>query len=112
RSLLDYSPGFSMSSEREVGGVGVLEGLKSWDPANVGPFKLLGVLGNGGFGRVYLGQGPDGQRVAVKVIKPDLAEDPEFRARFGREVSAARMGGGKVTARVVDADTGREALWR
>jgi hypothetical protein len=89
----------------------VLEGLKSWDPANVGPFKLLGVLGNGGFGRVYLGQAPDGQRVAVKVIKPDLAEDPEFRARFGREVSAARKVGGQFTARVVDADTGGEELW-
>jgi serine/threonine protein kinase len=89
----------------------VLEGLKSWDPANVGPFKLLGVLGNGGFGRVYLGQAPDGQRVAVKVIKPDLAEDPEFRARFGREVSAARKVGGKFTARVVDADTDGEELW-
>jgi hypothetical protein len=89
----------------------LLEGLKSWDPANVGPFKLLGVLGNGGFGRVYLGQGPDGQRVAVKVIKPDLAEDPEFRARFGREVSAARKVGGQFTARVVDADTGGQELW-
>ena len=89
----------------------MLEGLKSWDPANVGPFKLLGVLGNGGFGRVYLGQAPDGQRVAVKVIKPDLAEDPEFRARFGREVSAARKVGGKFTARVVDADTDGEELW-
>jgi serine/threonine protein kinase len=89
----------------------VLEGLKSWDPANVGPFKLLGVLGNGGFGRVYLGQAPDGRRVAVKVIKPDLAEDPEFRARFGREVSAARKVGGKFTARVVDADTDSEELW-
>ena len=92
-------------------GIGLLEGLKSWDPANVGPFKLLGVLGNGGFGRVYLGQGPDGQRVAVKVIKPDLAEDPEFRARFGREVSAARKVGGKFTARVVDADTDGQELW-
>jgi serine/threonine protein kinase len=92
-------------------GVGVLDGLKSWDPANVGPFKLLGVLGNGGFGRVYLGQAPDGQRAAVKVIKPDLAEDPEFRARFGREVSAARKVGGKFTARVVDADTDGEELW-
>jgi serine/threonine protein kinase len=100
-----------MTSEREGGGVGVLEGLKSWDPANVGPFKLLGVLGNGGFGRVYLGQAPDGQRVAVKVIKPDLAEDPEFRARFGREVSAARKVGGKFTARVVDAHTDGEELW-
>ena len=92
-------------------GIGLLEGLKSWDPANVGPFKLLGVLGNGGFGRVYLGQAPDGQRVAVKVIKPDLAEDPEFRARFGREVSAARKVGGKFTARVVDADTDGQELW-
>ena len=92
-------------------GIGLLEGLKSWDPANVGPFKLLGVLGNGGFGRVYLGQAQDGQRVAVKVIKPDLAEDPEFRARFGREVSAARKVGGKFTARVVDADTDSEELW-
>jgi hypothetical protein len=89
----------------------VLEGLKSWDPANAGPFKLLGVLGNGGFGRVFLGQAQDGQRVAVKVIKPDLAEDPEFRARFGREVSAARKVDGKFTARVVAADTGSEELW-
>ena len=89
----------------------MLEGLKSWDPTNVGPFKLLGVLGNGGFGRVYLGQGQDGQRVAVKVIKPDLAEDPEFRARFGREVSAARKIGGQFTARVVAADTDGEELW-
>jgi serine/threonine protein kinase len=92
-------------------GIDLLEGLKSWDPANVGPFKLLGVLGNGGFGRVYLGQAPDGQRVAVKVIKPDLAEDPEFRARFGREVSAARKVGGKFTARVVDADVDGQELW-
>ncbi len=92
-------------------GIGLLEGLKAWDPADVGPFKLLGVLGNGGFGRVYLGQAPDGQRVAVKVIKPDLAEDPEFRARFGREVSAARKVGGKFTARVVDADTTSQELW-
>jgi serine/threonine protein kinase len=92
-------------------GIGLLEGLKSWDPASVGPFKLLGVLGNGGFGRVYLGQAQGGQRVAVKVIKPDLAEDPEFRARFGREVSAARKVGGKFTARVVDADTSSEELW-
>ena len=49
--------------------------------------------------------------MAVKVIKPDLAEDPEFRARFGREVSAARKVGGQFTARVVDADTDGEELW-
>jgi serine/threonine protein kinase len=89
----------------------LLEGLKAWDPADVGPFKLLGVLGNGGFGRVYLGQGQDGRRVAVKVMKPDLAEDPEFRARFGREVSAARKVGGQFTARVVDADADGRELW-
>jgi hypothetical protein len=40
----------------------LLEALQSWDPASVGPFRLLGVLGTGGFGRVFLGQSPDGWR--------------------------------------------------
>ena len=82
----------------------MLEGLQSYDPASVGPFRLLGVLGTGGFGRVYLGQSKDGQRVAVKVVKPELAADPEFRARFRREVVAARRVSGQFTARVVDAE--------
>ena len=89
----------------------MLEALKAWDPAAVGPFTLLGVLGSGGFGRVYLGQGPGGERVAVKVIKADLAEDPEFQARFSREVSAARKVDGKFTARVVDAHAAGSELW-
>ena len=94
-------------------GIVLLLGLKSWDPASVGPFKLLGVLGNGGFGRVYLGQAQNGQRVAVKVIDPNLAQDPEFRARFSREVDAARMVGGKFTARVVNTNTTtRNSGWR
>ena len=82
----------------------MLEALQSWDPASVGPFRLLGVLGTGGFGRVFLGQSPDGRRVAVKVVKPELAADPEFRARFRREVAAARSVSGQFTARVVDAN--------
>ena len=89
----------------------MLAGLQSWDPTRVGPFSLLGVLGNGGFGRVFLGQSQDGQRVAVKVIKPELAEDPEFRARFSREVAAARKVSGQFTAQVVDADVDGEELW-
>jgi serine/threonine protein kinase len=82
----------------------LLEALQSWDPASVGPFRLVGVLGTGGFGRVFLGQSREGQRVAVKVVKPELAADPEFRARFRREVAAARSVSGQFTARVVDAD--------
>ena len=88
----------------------MLEGLQSWDPASVGPFRLLGVLGTGGFGRVYLGQSEGGQRAAVKVVKPELAADPEFRARFRREVAAARSVSGQFTARVVDADLDGEGM--
>jgi serine/threonine protein kinase len=89
----------------------LLEGLKSGDPASVGPFRLLGVLGSGGFGRVFLGQSQDGRQAAVKVIKPELAADPEFRARFRREVVAAAKVSGRFTARVVDADVDSQEPW-
>jgi serine/threonine protein kinase len=89
----------------------LLEGLKSGDPASVGPFRLLGVLGSGGFGRVFLGQSQDGRQAAVKVIKPELAADPEFRARFRREVAAAAKVSGRFTARVVDADVDSQEPW-
>src|SRR3984957_17137097 len=81
------------SAERGVlqalGWVSVLEELLPGDPVQVGPYRLTGVLGTGGMGRVFLGWSSGGRPVAVKVIKPELAGDPEFRARFRREVAAA-----------------------
>src|SRR5215475_6658858 len=85
--------------------------LGSADPKSVGPFQLLGVLGAGGMGRVYLGTSRTGRRVAIKVIRPDLAEDSVFRDRFTREVAAARRVSPLFTAGVVDADTQAEAPW-
>src|SRR5260370_11109426 len=62
-------------------------------------------------GRVYLARSPGGRQVAVKVIRPQLAEDDSFRARFAREVSAARKVGGLFTAQVVDADLDSSVPW-
>src|SRR5215813_13237718 len=88
-----------------------MRALGAADPTSVGPFQLLGVLGSGGMGRVYLGTSRTGRRVAIKVIRPDLAEDAVFRDRFTREVAAARRVSPLFTAGVVDADTMAEAPW-
>ena len=56
-------------------------------------------------GVVYLGVGWDGSQVAVKVLRPELADDPEFRRRFSREVSALMRVKGLCTVRVIEADT-------
>ena len=93
------------------GRVFVLEELLPGDPAQVGPYRLTGVLGAGGMGRVFLGWSSGGRPVAVKVIRPELAGDPEFRARFRREVAAARTISGLYTALLVDADTDSQVPW-
>ncbi len=62
-------------------------------------------------GRVYLARSPGGRMVAVKVIHANLAEDTAFRARFAREVAAARKVGGLFTAQVVDADLDGPIPW-
>ena len=77
----------------------------------MGPYLLIGQLGSGGMGRVFLGRSAAGRLVAVKVIRGDLAADPEFRVRFRREVAAARRVSGLFTAVVVDADLDTAEPW-
>jgi len=88
-----------------------MDELQSGDPQRIGPYRLEGRLGSGGMGRVYLGRSPGGRQVAIKVIRAELAEDAEFRARFAREVSAARKVSGMYTAPVVDADLNAPVPW-
>ena len=75
-----------------------MDSLKPGDPASVGGYRLLGRLGTGGMGQVFLGVSPGGRKVAVKLIHPFHAETAQFRARFAREIKAARRGGGFPTA--------------
>ncbi|WP_225877144.1 serine/threonine-protein kinase, partial [Streptomyces resistomycificus] len=81
------------------------------EPTVVGPYRLLGRLGSGGMGRVYLGRSTGGRTVAVKIVHPHFALDEEFRARFRREVDAARRVGGVWTASVLDADPEAAVPW-
>ncbi|MFB7937785.1 ABC transporter substrate-binding protein [Streptomyces sp. NPDC056049] len=81
-----------------------MQALDGSDPRQVGRYRILARLGAGGMGRVYLGRSTSGRMVAVKVVRAELAEDPEFQRRFVREVEAARRVTGFFTAAVVDAD--------
>ena len=89
----------------------MLKELRPTDPRLIGPYRLVGQLGDGGMGRVFLGRSAGGRPVAVKVIRSDLAADPDFRARFRREVAAARRVNGLFTAMVVDADVDAPEPW-
>ncbi|MEV6329523.1 serine/threonine-protein kinase [Streptomyces sp. NPDC051909] len=88
-----------------------MDPLNAEDPAVIGPFRLLGRLGVGGMGRVYLARSAGGRAVAVKVVHPELAAQDEFRRRFAREVSALERVGGAGTAPVLGSDTGAEVPW-
>ncbi|MET7616105.1 protein kinase [Streptomyces sp. NPDC005408] len=88
-----------------------MEQLTPQDPPSIGEYRLLGRLGEGGMGRVYLARSAGGRTVAVKLIKAELAGQPEFRDRFRQEVAAARRVGGEWTAPVLDADTGAAEPW-
>ncbi|MFJ9179073.1 serine/threonine-protein kinase [Streptomyces sp. NPDC102360] len=88
-----------------------MQPLQAGEPTEVGPYRLLGRIGSGGMGRVYLGRSAGGRTVAVKIVHPHFALDDEFRARFKREVRAARRVGGAWTAPVLDADPDAEVPW-
>ncbi|WP_406692120.1 serine/threonine-protein kinase [Saccharopolyspora sp. ID03-671] len=88
-----------------------MQPLLASDPTAVGDYRLLARLGRGAMGGVYLGRSRGGRVVAVKVIRADLAEDPEFRERFRREADAAHAVGGFWTAAVVNADPDAEQPW-
>lgn len=89
----------------------VLAPLVPGDPESVGTYRLLGRLGAGGMGTVFLGASPGGRRVAVKILHAHLAANPEFRARFAREVTAARLVNGFYTAPVLDAEVDADPPW-
>ena len=89
----------------------MIEPLSIHDPVRVGAYVLLGRLGTGAMGRVYLGRSAAGRLVAVKTIRPEFAEEDDFRTRFAYEVAAARRVSGAFTAAVVNAEPEADAPW-
>lgn len=78
--------------------------LRDQDPKRVGSYRLLGRLGAGGMGIVFLGEDSSRRPVAIKVVRSEYADDAGFRSRFRREVRAASKVSGACTAKVLDAD--------
>ncbi|WP_042398811.1 serine/threonine-protein kinase [Streptacidiphilus carbonis] len=88
-----------------------MQPLESDDPTAIGAYRLIARLGAGGMGRVYLARSAGGRTVAVKVVRPELAESADFRSRFRREVEAAQAVSGAYTAPVVDFDHDAATPW-
>ena len=88
-----------------------MKALGPEDPQFLGKYRLIGRLGAGGMGQVFLAVSPGGRRVAVKVVHPEFIRDPEFSSRFRREVLANRLVSGAYTAPVIDADTYASPPW-
>ncbi|SDT80507.1 Serine/threonine protein kinase [Streptomyces sp. TLI_053] len=88
-----------------------MRGTEPGDPTRIGPYTLVGRLGAGGMGVVFLGRSAGGRTVAVKLVRPELAGDQGFRARFRHEVRAARAASSAFTAPVVDADPDGPLPW-
>ncbi|GHE41961.1 hypothetical protein GCM10017673_50190 [Streptosporangium violaceochromogenes] len=85
--------------------------LTAEDPAEIGGYRLIARLGEGGMGRVYLASTQSGRQLAIKVIRPEYAAHPEFRNRFRREISAVQRVQSPYTALVIDADTESATPW-
>ncbi|KND42428.1 MULTISPECIES: serine/threonine-protein kinase [Streptomyces] len=89
----------------------VFQPLQADDPPQMAGYRLAARLGAGGMGRVYLSHTQGGRPVAIKVVRPELADDPAFRRRFGREIKAARRVRGAYTAELIDADADGVPPW-
>jgi Protein kinase domain len=89
----------------------LVQPLASDDPAEIGGYRLRARLGAGGMGRVYLASTPAGRSVALKVVRPELGDDQNFRARFRQEIQAARRVHGLYTAQLLDADPAATLPW-
>ncbi|MFF5476676.1 serine/threonine-protein kinase [Streptomyces sp. NPDC012935] len=89
----------------------VFQPLQADDPPAVAGYRLAARLGAGGMGRVFLSHTQGGRPVAIKVVRPELADDPGFRRRFRREVEAARRVRGAYTAELIDADADGVPPW-
>ncbi|MFI8930574.1 serine/threonine-protein kinase [Streptomyces sp. NPDC053474] len=103
----------AVAEQGKAGGRGVasFQALEPEDPRRVGRYRVVARLGVGGMGQVYLARSPGGAPRAVKVVRPDLARDGDFRRRFAREVTAARRVNGAFTACVVDAGPDGSPPW-
>jgi hypothetical protein len=88
-----------------------MQPLSGDDPVQIGRYRLRSRLGAGGMGRVYLASTPAGRPVALKVVRPELSHDQEFRARFRQEIQAAQRVRGLYTAELVDADPDADPPW-
>ncbi|MEV8533664.1 protein kinase [Streptomyces sp. NPDC051211] len=89
----------------------IFQPLTGDDPTTIAGYRLAARLGAGGMGKVYLSYTPGGRPVAIKVIRPEFGEDPEFRRRFAQEVKSAQRVQGLFTAPVIDADTDGAQPW-
>ncbi|MEU1875743.1 serine/threonine-protein kinase [Streptosporangium sp. NPDC020072] len=79
-----------------------MDDLDAGDSFQIGQYRVVGRLGRGGMGTVYLGEAPDGQRVAIKVINPEYSRHDQFRMRFRREADAAQRVRRFCTAAVIE----------
>jgi serine/threonine protein kinase len=89
----------------------IVQPLRRWDPERIGPYAIIGKLGAGAMGQVFLARSTTGRLVAVKTIRVELAEEPGYRARFAREVAAASRVSGVFTASVIQADAEADLPW-
>ena len=89
----------------------IVQPLRRWDPERIGSFAIIGRLGAGAMGQVFLARSTSGRLVAVKTIQVQLAEEPGFRARFAREIAAASRVSGVFTASVIEADPDADLPW-